>query len=120
MIFQNVIVGFSSSKKTRFQGRRIIKTKQWKARRHRQCIEPRNLFANSIINLYTKHLHKNSYQVSILYTSVALCAVGTSVTLHYLCPLHDSVCRLYKTLVYHSILRKNIKSSKISTQKSPN
>ena len=63
---------------------------------------------------------KNSYQESVHYTSVALCAVDTSVTLHYLRPLRDSVCRLYKTLVYHSILRKNLKNSKTSTQKSPN
>ena len=79
------------------RGRRIIKTKQWKSRRHRRCIERRSLFANSISNLYTKRLPQNSYQESVRYTSVALCAVGTSVTLHNLRPLRDSVCLLYKT-----------------------
>ena len=79
------------------RGRRIIKTKQWKSRRHRRCIERRSLLANSISNLYTKRLSPNSYQESVRYTSVALCAVGTSVTLRYLRPLRDSVCLLYKT-----------------------
>ena len=73
------------------------KEKQWKSRRHRRCIERRSLFANSISNLYTKRLSQNSYQESVRYTSVALCAVGTSVTLRYLRPLRDSVCLLYKT-----------------------
>ena len=73
------------------------KTKQWKSRRHRQCIERRSLFAISISNLYTKRLSQNSYQESVRYASVALCAVGTSVILHYLHPLRDSVCLLYKT-----------------------
>ena len=73
------------------------KEKQWKSRRHRRCIEQRSLFAISISNLYTKRLFQNSYQKSVRYASVALCAVGTSVTLHYLRPLHDSVCPLYKT-----------------------
>ena len=50
-----------------------------------------------ISNLYTKLLPQNSYQESVRYTSVALCAVGTSVTLHNLRPLRDSVCLLYKT-----------------------
>ena len=79
------------------RGRRIIKTKQWKLRRHRRCIERRSLLANSISNLYTKRLSYNSYQESVCYTSVALCAVGTSVTLRYLRPLRDSVCLSYKT-----------------------
>jgi len=39
------------------------------------------LFANSISNLSTKRLSLNIYQESVRYTSVALCAVGTSVTL---------------------------------------
>ena len=56
------------------------KEKQWKSRRHRRCIERRRLFANSISNLYTKRLPQNSYQESVRYTSVALCAIGTSVT----------------------------------------
>ena len=51
------------------------------SRRHRRCIERRSLFANSISNLYTKRLPQNSYQESVRYTSVALCAVGTSVIL---------------------------------------
>ena len=49
--------------------------------------------------LYTNNLSK-SYKEPVRYTSVALCAVGTSVTLHYLRPLRDSVCLLYKILVY--------------------
>ena len=79
------------------RGRRIIKTKQWKSRRHRRCIERRSLFAISISNLYTKRLSRKISQESVRYASVALCAVGTSVTLHNLRPLHDSVCLLYKT-----------------------
>ena len=63
----------------------------------RRCIERRSLFATSISNLYTKRLSQNSYQKSVRYASVALCAVSTSVTLHYLRPLRDSVCLLYKT-----------------------
>ena len=73
------------------------KTKQWKSRRHRRWIERRSLFANSIINLYTKRLPQNSYQGSVRYTSVALCAVGTSVTLRFLRPLRDSVCLICKS-----------------------
>ena len=72
------------------------KTKQWKSRRHHRCIERRSLFAISISNLYTKRLSQNSYQESVRYASVALCAVGTSLTLRYLRPLRDSVCLLYK------------------------
>ena len=78
------------------RGRRITKTKQWKSRRHRRCIERRSLFANSI-SLNTKRLSQNSYQEFVRYTSVALCAVSTCVTLRYLRPLRDSVCLLYKT-----------------------
>ena len=73
------------------------KEKQWKSRRHRRCIERRSLFANSISYLYTKRLPQNNYQESVRYTSVALYAVGTSVTLRYLRSLRDSVCLLYKT-----------------------
>ena len=73
------------------------KEKQWKPRRHHRCTEQRRMFANSISNLYTKRLPQNSYQESVRYTSVALCAVGTSVTLRYLRPLRDSVCLIYKT-----------------------
>ena len=73
------------------------KEKRWKSRRHRRCTEQRRMFANSISNLYTKRLPLNSYQESVRYTSVALCAVGTSVTLRYLRPLRDSVCLIYKT-----------------------
>ena len=46
--------------------------------------------------LYTNNLSK-SYKEPVRYTSAALCAVGTSVTLHYLRSLRDSVCLLYKT-----------------------
>ena len=73
-------------------GRRIVKTKQWKSRRHRRCIERQSLFAISISNLYTKHLPLNSYQESVSYTSVALSAVGTSVILALPPSLRDSVC----------------------------
>ena len=52
MIFQNTIIEFSSIKKNKVLGRRIIKTKQWKLQRYRQCTEPRSLFANFISNLY--------------------------------------------------------------------
>ena len=60
-------------------------------------MERRSLFAKFISNLYTKRLSPNSYQESVRYTSTTLCAVGTSVILHYLHPLRDSVCLLYKT-----------------------
>ena len=73
------------------------KEKRWKSRRHRQCTERRSLFANSISYLYTKRLPQNNYQESVRYTSVPLCAVGTSVTLRYLRSLRDSVCLIYKT-----------------------
>ena len=103
-------------KRKRFQGRRFIKTKQWKLRRHRRCIERRSLFANSI-SLFTTRLSPNNYQESVRYTSVALCAVGISVTLHYLRPLRDSVCLFYKTFSFTLHIRKNLKNSKTSTQK---
>ena len=57
--------------------------------------------------LYTNNLSK-SYKESVRYTSVALCAVGTSVILHYLRPLRDSVCPLYKPFNLSSIFRKNL------------
>ena len=84
------------------------KEKQWKSRRHRRCVERRSLFGNSISNLYTKRLSQNIYQESVRYASVALCTVGTSVTLHYLRPLHDSVCPLYKPFNLSSIFRKSL------------
>jgi len=40
-----------------------------------------SLFANSISNLYTKRLYQNSYQESVRYIPVALCTIGTSMTL---------------------------------------
>ena len=87
--------------------RRIVKTKQWKLRRHRRCIERRSLFANSI-SLNTKCLSQNSYQEFVRYTSVALCAVGTSVTLCVTSVLSVTLCAYYIRLsVYHSIFRKN-------------
>ena len=60
-------------------------------------MERRSLFAKFISTLYTKRLPQNSYQESLRYFSVSLCAVGTSVTLRYLRSLRDSVCLLYKT-----------------------
>ena len=57
--------------------------------------------------LYTNNLSK-SYKESVRYTSVVLCAVGTSVTLHYLRSLRDSVCPLYKPFNLSSIFRKNL------------
>ena len=90
------------------RGRRIIKTKQWKSQRHRRCIELRSLIANSISNLYTKRLSQNSYQESVRYTSVALCAVGTSVTLRYLRPSVTPCAYYIRRLVYHSIFQKNL------------
>ena len=47
--------------------------------------------------LYAQSIYPKSYQESVGYTSVALCAVSTSVTLHYLRSLRDSVCLLYMT-----------------------
>ena len=72
------------------------KTKQWQSRRHRRCIEQRSLFAHFLVTLCPKHLPQKSYQEYVRYPSVTLCAVGTSVTQHKLCPLRDSVCPLYK------------------------
>ena len=93
------------------------KEKRWKSRRHRRCTEQRRMFANSISNLYTKRLPQNSYQESVRYTSVTLCAVSTSVTLRYLRSLRDSVCLFYKTFSLSIHIRKNLKNSKTSTQK---
>ena len=72
-------------------------SKHWWSWKYRLCVKRRRLFANSISNLYTKHLPQNSYQESVRYTSVALCAVGTSVILPLSPSLRDSVCLLYKT-----------------------
>ena len=85
-----------------------FKTKLWKSQRHRRCIERRSLFANAISNLYTKRLPQNSYQESVRYTSVVLCAVGTSLTLR-LPPVPSVTPCAYdiRLLVYHSIFRKN-------------
>ena len=89
------------------RGRRITKTKQWKSRRHRRCIERRSLFANSI-SLNTKRLSQNSYQEFVRYTSVALCAVGTSVTLCVTSVPSVTPCAYYiRLLVYHSIFQKS-------------
>ncbi len=59
-------------------------------------------------NLYTKRLSPNSYQESVRYTSVALCAVGTSVTLRYLRPSVTPCAYYIRLLVYHSIFQKNL------------
>ena len=69
--------------------------------RHRRCIERRSLFANSI-SLNTKRLFKNNCQESVNYTSVALCAVGTSVTLCVTSVASVTPC------AYHPIFRKNL------------
>ena len=51
-----------------------------------------------LLAIYIQSVYpQNRYRESVRYTSVALCAVGTSVTLRYLRPLRDSVCLLYKT-----------------------
>ena len=84
------------------------KEKRWKPRRHHRCTERRSLFANSISNLYTKRLSQNSYQESVRYTSVALCAVGTSVTLRYLRPSVTPCAYYIRLLVYHSIFQRNL------------
>ena len=73
------------------------KEKRWKSRRHHRCTEQRRMFANSISNLYTKRLPQNIYQESVCCISVALCALGTSVTLRFLRPLRDSVCLICKS-----------------------
>ncbi len=52
--------------------------------------------------LYTNNLSK-SYKEPVRYTSVALCAVGTSVILRYLRPLRDPMCPLYKPFNLSSI-----------------
>ena len=112
------------------RGRRIIKIKQWKSRRHRRCIEQRSLFANSISNLYTKRLPQNSYQESVRYTSVALCAVSTSVTLCLPPSLRDSVCLICKSFslslhisegpFYYSVLLYSKDNSNIENRKGVN
>ena len=84
------------------------KEKQWKSRRHRRCVERRSLFGNSISNLYTKRLFQNIYQEYVGYISVALCAVGTSVTLRYLRPSVTPCAYYIRLLVYHSIFQKNL------------
>lgn len=93
------------------RGRRIIKTKQWKSRRHRRCIERRRLFANSISNLYTKRLPQNSYQESVRYTSVALLCRRHLLNIAFTSVPSVTLCAYYiRLLVYHSIFRKNRKN----------
>ena len=87
--------------------RRIIKTKRWKSQRHRRCIERRSLSAHFFSNFIPKVFPK-SYQESVRYTSVALCAVGTSVTLRYLRPSVTPCAYYIRRLVYHSIFQKNL------------
>ena len=94
--FATCVQGLKQCHTEKRRERRIIKKRQ-KPQRHRRCIERRSLFANSISNLSTKRLSLNIYQESVRYTSVALCADGTSVILRYLRPLRNSVCLLYKT-----------------------
>ena len=60
-------------------------------------IERRSLLANSISNLYTKRSFQSVYQESVCYTSVALCAVGTSVILALPPSLRVSVCLICKS-----------------------
>jgi len=69
--------------------------------RHRWCIEWRSLFAN-FISLNTKRLSKNNCQESVNYTSVALCAVSTSVTLCVTSVASVTPC------AYYPIFRKNL------------
>ena len=61
--------------------RRIIKYKAMEATEVPSERGTTEIVCNSISNLYTKHLPQNSYQEAVRYTSVALCAVGTSVIL---------------------------------------
>ena len=90
--------------------RRIIKTKQWKSRRHRRCIERRSLLANSISNLYTKRLPQNSYQEFVRYTSVALLCRRHLRNIAFSSVPSVTPCAYYiRLLVYHSIFRKNHK-----------
>ena len=74
-----------------------------KSRRHRRCEEQRSLIAKFVSNLYTKHLPQNSYQESVRYISVTLCAIGTSVILR-LSPFLPFLCvpHFIRALVYHS------------------
>ena len=88
--------------------RRVIKTRHWQSRRRRWCVERRRQFANSISTLYIKRLPQQSYQESVRYASVALYAVGTSVTLR-LSPSSPSLRVPYyvRVLVCHVIFRKH-------------
>ena len=89
--------------------RRIIKTKQWKSRRHRRCIEQRSLLANSISNLYTKRLPQNSYQEFVRYNSVALLCRRHLRDIVFSSVPSVTPCALYvRVLVYHSIFRKDL------------
>ena len=82
--------------------------KQWKSRRHRQCIERRSvllfLLAIYIQSVYPKIVIKN------LYATPPSLFVPSAPPLHcvYLRSLRDSVCLLYRLLVYYSIFRKNL------------
>ena len=91
------------------RGRRIIKTKQWKSRRHRRCTERRSLFANSISNLYTKRLPQNSYQEFVRYTSVALLCRRHLRDIVFSSVPSVTPCAYYiRRLVSHSIFRKQL------------
>ena len=93
------------------RGRRIIKTKQWKSRRHRRCIERRSLFAHFFSNFMTKafirKVIKNQYATppSLFVPSAPPWYCVTSVP-------SVTPCAYYiRRLVYHSISRKNQKQA---------
>ena len=91
------------------RGRRIIKTKQWKSRRHRRCIEQRSLLANSISNLYTKRLPQNSYQEFVRYTSVALLCRRHLRDIVFSSVPSVTLCAYYiRRLVSHSIFGRTL------------
>ena len=75
------------------------KTKQWKARRHRRCIERRSLFAHFFSNFISKafipKVMKN------LYATPPSLIVPSAPPWHcvYLRSLRDSVCLLHKTFI---------------------
>ena len=89
------------------RGRRIIKTKQWKSRRHRQCMELRSLFAHFFSNFMTKAFIPKV--IKNLYATPLSLFVLSAPPLHCITSVPSvTLCAYYiRRLVQHSIFRKN-------------
>ena len=91
------------------RGRRIIKTKQWKSRRHRRCIERWSLFAHFFSNFMAKHLFPKLLRICTLYLRRSLCHWHLRDIAFTSVPSVTPCAYYIRLLVYHSIFRKNHK-----------